>query len=412
MTIPTSTLFDAIIVGGGPNGLTLALALAQIPDFKILIIDGRDPAAFARNGEDSRGSALTAATQSMFKALGLGNALAPHLTEMRDIVVTDGKGPLGQRPSLLNFHTNEPAQAAASMIENRHLALALVEKVEATPAVTLWTNSTVENTVVLPGQTQVWLSDGRSASAPIIIGADGRNSKVRSLAGITVQTHDHGQTALTFTLAHTKPHHNRAEEHFSPSGVCALLPLPDNHSSVVWAETPKRALELAAMSAAEFVETLQEHIGEHLGRLSVKGKINSYPLQLQIASAMSAPRTALVGDAGHVIHPLAGLGLNLGFKDCAALADCIADAVSRGEDHGGAATLDRYETWRRFDITATVAALEGMNKLFASDNPALRSIRQLGLRAMDHLPPIKAMIMSEAAGRNGNLPSLMRPNGR
>lgn len=400
--------FDAIIVGGGPNGLTLALALAQIPEFTVLVIDGRDPAVFARSGSDNRGSALTKTTQSMFKALGLWPALQPHLMEMRDIVVTDGQGPLADRPSLLRFSTKENEHAAAAMIENRHLALALVSQVERAPNITLWANGTVQDVMRQPGKISVALQDGRQANAALLVGADGRHSRVRETAGLAVSSHDHGQTALTFTLAHSLPHGSQAQEHFSPTGVCALLPLPGYRSSVVWAENPTRAQQLMEMSTTEFAGALQKHIGEHLGALQVEGKVNAHSLKLHIASALTAPRIALVGDAGHVIHPLAGLGLNLGFKDCAALHECVGDAIARGEDHGSAAVLERYEAWRRFDIVATVAAMEGMNTLFATDQPLIKFLRQFGLKMVDNLPMAKTMIMRQASGVGSAQPRLMR----
>ena len=252
------------------------------------------------------------------------------------------------------------------------------------------------------------LADGRRAKAPLLIGADGRNSTIRRLAGIAVDTHDHGQSALTFTIHHSLPHGGRAEEHFSPDGVLAILPLPGERSSIVWAVAPGEAARLKALPADAFRAALQQRIGRHLGEITVEGAVNLYPLHLQIAQSMTADRIALVGDAAHVIHPLAGLGLNLGFKDVAALAECVDDAMARGEDHGSALVLERYARWRRFDVASTVVAMEGMNRLFANANPFLAPLRKAGLLLVNKMPQAKAVIMTEAAGTSGTVPRLMR----
>jgi 2-octaprenyl-6-methoxyphenol hydroxylase len=401
------THYDVIIVGGGPNGLALGLALAQISDFKVLILDGRDPAIFAVSGMDTRGTALTQATLRFFARVGLKPLLAPHLMEIRDVKVTDASGPLSRRASLLNLTTAEDEKSAASMIENRHLATSLVTKISDNKNIALWPNVKITNIEVLPGKARLNLADGRVISACLLVGADGKNSLVRKTAKIDVQSHDHSQTALTFTIRHSKSHDNCAEEHFSPGGVCALLPLPDNRSSIVWAENPEKAEALIQMPEPAFVEALQNHIGDHLGEVTLEGKRNAYPLQLQIAKQLTAPRVALVGDAGHVVHPLAGLGLNIGFKDGATLHHCIDEAIKRGDDFGSHQVLERYAQWRRFDIASTVALLEALNGLFSADNKPTQFLRQLGLRLVDHMPPLKTAIMQHAAGTNMELPKLM-----
>ena len=393
--------------------MSLALALAQIAGLQILLVDAGDPRAHAAQGRDTRGSALTRATQHMLAALGVLAPLSGHLMDMRDIIVTDGGQPdqggeLGARPHLLSFTTENGRAAAAAIVENRHLTATLLAAVDATPSITMWTSATITGVTQGKAFAEITLGDGRRVKAALLVGADGRNSTIRQTAGIAVDVHDHGQSALTFTIAHAMPHGGRAEEHFSPNGVLAILPLPDNRSSIVWAETPVEAARLQALPAAEFGAALQSRIGHHLGTVTVEGRVNLHPLKLQIARAMTAHRVALVGDAAHVIHPLAGLGLNLGFKDVAALAECIGEAVSRGEDHGSPVVLERYERWRRFDVAATVVAMEGMNWLFANGDPLLAMLRKTGLALVDKLPPVKAALMREAAGSTGDLPRLMR----
>lgn len=402
---------DVIVVGAGPNGQAMALALgsASLPSpIQVLLVDARDPRSFAASGHDTRGTALTRATQNLFKALGGFEDLKGHLAEMRDVIVTDGTGNHQSRPALLSFATAENQKPAAAIAENRHIAAALMSAVDRSPAIALWSGTTVSAVDRTGGFAKLSFNDGRVAKAPLLIGADGRNSYVRQEAGIAVMSHDDGQAALTFTVAHDNPHGHRAEEHFSPDGVFAMLPLPGNRSSIVWGTAPDEAARLMALAEPVFEDELNARVGTHLGRLRVEGAKQAYPLKRQAALAITAPRTALIGDAAHTIHPLAGLGLNLGFKDVAILAECIAAAMARGEDHGGTAVLQRYEQWRRFDIVSTIAAMEGMNALFVNDWPLLRSLRQAGLRAVDALPSLKNAVMAEASGLNGAVPRLMR----
>lgn len=408
-----NSTFDVIIAGGGPNGMSLALGLGLRPGLRILLVDAGDPRAHATHGHDTRGSALTRATQHMLAALGVLAPLSDHLMEMRDIVVTDGGGAQGGsavdgRPTLLAFTTETDKAAAAAIVENRHLTAALLAAVEDTPSITLWTSATITAVKQSAAFAMITLADGRVAKAPLLVGADGRNSTIRQSASIAVEVHDHRQSALTFTIAHTLPHGGRAEEHFSPHGVLAILPLPGHRSSIVWAEAPSEAARLQALPSVEFATALKARIGPHLGEMTVEGRVNLHPLKLQIARAMTASRIALVGDAAHVIHPLAGLGLNLGFKDVAALVECVVDAMARGEDHGAPQVLERYERWRRFDVVSTVLAMEGMNHLFANDDPLLAMLRKAGLAMVDRLPQVKATIMREASGTTGALPRLMR----
>lgn len=403
--------FDAMIVGGGPNGLALALALGgpqASPPARILVVDARDPRSFALAGSDTRGSALTRATQNLFRGLGCWDSLKDHVAEMRHIIVTDGEGNHDQRPALLSFVTADTGSAAAVITENRWISAALMAAVDRSPGIELRANAVITGVSRRAGHVELLFADGGMASAPLLVGADGRNSFVRNDLGIAVHGHDDQQVALTFSVSHDLPHGLRAEEHFSATGVFALLPLPGNRSSIVWGTSPDEARRLMALADAAFEDALNARAGSHLGRIRLEGVRQAYPLKRQAATAITGPRTALVGDAAHIIHPLAGLGLNLGFKDVAALADCVADALLRGEDIGSPGVLERYERWRRFDIISTIAAMEGMNALFVNDWPFLSHLRQAGLRLVDKLPPVKSALMDEAAGMSGTLPRLMR----
>ncbi len=402
---------DVVIAGAGPNGLAMALALGssrlQRP-LAVMVLDAGDPRARLHEGHDTRGSALTQATQQLLRALGLSDSFFTNLQEMRDIKVTDGAGPLSARPALLSFATDDTHRAAAAIVENRHLNAALLAAVDASPQIKVLTGQKLTDVTVAPGKAHIGTEAGDSYSAPLLIGADGRGSFVRSAAGLTVEGRSHHQVALTFTMVHGLPHGAMAEEHFAADGVFALLPLPGHRYSVVWAMAPERASNLMALPMADFTRQLQDQVGEHLGVVELEGNRQAYPLHTQLAAALTANRVALIGDAAHLLHPLAGLGLNLGFKDVAALADCVHDAVGRGEDLGGPAVLARYAQWRNFDTVSTTALINGMNLLFANDNVALKVLRDAGLRLFDRVPPIKSALMGEASGLTGDLPRLMR----
>jgi 2-octaprenyl-6-methoxyphenol hydroxylase len=399
---------DVMILGGGPNGLAMALALGSrklMRPLSVALLDLRDPRQIPA---DTRGTAITAATRNMFKALGLWTALADRATEMRDVVVTDGNGTHTDRPALLKFETVTGEKAAAVLVENGDLVSALVQEVLASPAISVMAGFSFATLQQTTGHVSVTAGDGRTIRSRLLIAADGRNSRVREAAGISVVKKDYGQTALSFAIAHEYPHGHVAEEHFSSEGVFAVLPLVGCRASIVWGTSPETAARLMSLSEAEFNIELQTRMGQRLGQVSLDGKRGSYPLSRQIADRFSADRIALLGDAAHAIHPLAGLGLNLGFKDAATLADIIAEAVSRGEDFGGPACLERYETARRSDVQFTSLGMDGMNALFVNDNAALKFLRGLGLRAVDQLAPVKSLLMHQASGLSQNNPRLMR----
>jgi 2-octaprenyl-6-methoxyphenol hydroxylase len=399
---------DVIILGGGPNGLATALALGghKLPrPLNILLLDMRDPTA---PSTDTRGTALTRASIAMFTALGLGENLEPHLAEMRDIIVTDAIGQHDRRPSLLTFDTDDNAKAAASMVENHVLHAALAKAVQSSPSIKIQSGFSFASFDAQPGKISLTSLAGESHTASLLIAADGRNSTVRQHLGISIATHDYKQTALSFAVHHQLPHHNRAEEHFSGDGVFAFLPLPGNASSIVWGTSPEHAAQLMALDDEDFNDALNLQLGDRLGRVTLRGKRSAYPLIKQMADHYVGPRIALLGDAAHAIHPLAGLGLNLGFKDAAALADILAQAVSLGDDLGSIAVLERYQMARRFDSTVTSFAMDAMNGLFVNDNPMLKLARDTGLRIIDHLPKMKSTVMGQAAGLSQNNPRLMQ----
>jgi 2-octaprenyl-6-methoxyphenol hydroxylase len=400
--------FDIAIIGAGLNGLTAALAMGSKSlrrPLRVVLIDSKDPFT---TSTDTRGSALTLATQRMLAALGCWDGLRAHAEEMRDIIVTDGTKPIAERATLLRFATEDGRPAAAAIVENGVLLAALRDAVMNSPAITTRFGQAVAEISFGPGLAQVKLADDQVIKASLVIGADGRASRTRQAARIEVETKDYGQGALTFTIAHELPHGGRAEEHFLAHGVLAVLPLTGNRSSIVWADTRARADALMVLDDDAFIAAFTTTLGTHLGSLRLASKRNCYPLGLQIVKDLAGPRLALIGDAAHVIHPLAGLGLNLGFKDAAALAQVLADAVALGEDPGSVAVLDRYVQLRRFDTVATSFSIDRMNALFANDNPLLTGLRGLGLKLVDRIPVAKELFMKEAAGLTGSPPRLMR----
>jgi 2-octaprenyl-6-methoxyphenol hydroxylase len=272
----------------------------------------------------------------------------------------------------------------------------------------LMTGPTVTSISFGPGKATLTLSNGDQIKAALIVAADGRNSPARAAAGIETEIRPYDQSAITLTVEHERPHDGRAEEHFTPQGVFAILPLTGHRSSIVWTETHDEAKRIIALADAKFLTELKKRFGKHRGKLKLASPRHAYPLSLLIAKSFVAPRLALLGDAAHVLHPLAGLGLNLGFKDAASLSDVVSDAAAIGEDIGSLAVLERYQAQRRFDTLATSALIDGMNRLFANNNAFLKTVRETGLRLVDRIPPAKEALMKQAAGTGTSTPRLMR----
>ena len=404
--------YDVVIVGAALNGLAAALALGGPKSNRALsvaVVDIADPAKKAANAVDARASALTRSSQSMFEALGAWDYLAEHAQAMREIIVTDGNGPTAEKPTLLQFGDLSDTQSpTASMLENHVLLGALLKTAAQSSHIQLLTGHAVVEQSFTPGLAKLTLADGTRLSANLLIAADGAKSPLRQAAGIELVGRSYGQMGLVASFDHELPHGGRAEEHFTASGVFAVLPLTGNRSSIVWTKDKTDAHRMIALSPPDFERELQVQVGDHLGKITLIGKQQGYPLSMLVAKEFHGTRLALVGDAAHVIHPLAGLGLNLGLRDAAALAECVADAFALGQDIGGSAVLERYSAWRRFDTVATAALMDGMNRLFSNDNPFLRVVRDFGLRATNQISGLKNAFEREAAGQTGDLPKLLR----
>ncbi len=397
---------DVAIGGGGFAGLALAIALRQGlgETFSVTVVD---PGLSAAKSNDLRASAIAAAARRLFEAIEVWDAVAADAQPILDMVVTDSKLEDAVRPTFLTFGGEvEEGEPFAHMVENRHVIDVLVKKAkELGVDLRATTVSGFENSA---RAIEVRLADGETIPARLLVGADGARSKIREQAGIANHGWNYDQHAIVTTVTHERPHNGRAEEHFLPAGPFAILPLTGNRSSIVWTECAAEATRVVALPDNEFHAELEKRFGLHLGDIEVIGPRRAFPLGLFTARSFIADRLALVGDAAHVIHPIAGQGLNMGLRDVAALAEAIADAARLGLDPGGPDVLERYQRWRRFDTMTMGVATDGLNRLFSNKSDVLRLARDIGLGVVERLPALKRVFIREAAGFTGDVPKLLR----
>ena len=399
---------DVVIGGAGFAGLALAIALRQGlgPSFSVAVADP----ALGRAAKDGRASAIVAAARRLFETIGVWQHVDAQ--PILDMVVTDSRLADVVRPVFLTFGGDvEPGEPFAYMIENAPLLAALAEKAR-DEGVTLKPVA-VAGFEVEGEWVEVELADGHTLAARLLVAADGAHSAIRERAGIASHGFSYAQSAIVATVAHERDHQGRAEEHFLPAGPFAILPLPRDssgrhRSSIVWTEQAQEAARIVALPDGEFHAELERRFGLHLGEIAAVGPRRVHPLGLSVARTFIADRLALVGDAAHVIHPIAGQGLNMGLKDVAALAEVIVDAARLGLDPGSLAVLERYQRWRRFDTIAMGIATDGLNRLFSNQSDALRLVRDVGLGIVDRLPALKHLFIREAAGLVGEVPKLLR----
>jgi 2-octaprenyl-6-methoxyphenol hydroxylase len=406
---------DVIISGGGLVGQSLALALDQA-GLAVIVVDAAKPAETLAPAFDGRAFAIAFASFRMWRALGLGETLEAVAQPIEQILVTDGKlGQGGRRggPSLLHLHFDraeltEQGEPLGLMLEARHVRLALDSAVRARASIRMIQPMSVTAIERDAASASVTLASGERLRAPLLVGADGRRSFVRGALGIRTIGWDYPVTAIVATIAHEKPHGAVAHEFFLPGGPFAILPLKGERSNIVWAEPRAAAEALLKMPERDFLAELRRRFGDFLGELALEGPRFAYPLSLQLAERMIDARAALAGDSAHGIHPLAGQGLNLGLKDCAALAECIADAVRLGLDPGDLSALERYQRWRRFDNVSMALGMEFFDRMFSNDFAPLRAARGLGLAAVNAVGPARRFFMKYAGGGAGDLPKLLR----
>ncbi len=397
-----------LIAGGGLNGPALALALAQA-GFRVSVIDTLPRDTRSAPDFDGRAYALALASCRLLRAIGIWSRIADQAQPMLEIKVTDGRAGEGPSPWMLHFdHAEIEEGPMGHMVEDRHLRRAFLDAMDEDPRITHLSGEAVVAQQAGPGGITVTLSSGAELTGALLVGADGRKSGTAARAGIGRMGWSYGQTGVVCAVAHERPHGGIAHQFFMPAGPLAILPLTGNRCSIVWSETDARAAELMAMEDDAFLAALRPAFGDFLGAIALAGDRFSYPLGLTLAKSFVADRLALVGDAAHGMHPIAGQGLNAGLRDVAALADVLAEAKARGEDIGTALVLGRYQQWRRFDTATLALATDTFNRLFSNDNPLLRGIRDLGMGAVNAMPGLRRGFIREAAGLTGDLPRLMR----
>ncbi|RPE64854.1 2-octaprenyl-6-methoxyphenol hydroxylase [Pacificibacter maritimus] len=398
---------DIVIVGGGLNGPALALACAQ-SGLTVRLIDRLEASELTDEAFDGRGYALSLSSQRLLKATKIWPAVASQAQPILEVKVTDGKAGEGPAPFMLAFdHAETDDGPVGFMLEDRFLRRALLAAVTAEPNITQHHGNVTAQSIT-PCAADVTLDTGEVVSGKVLVGCDGRNSGTATRAGIGRTGWGYKQTSLVCAISHERPHNGCAHQYFMPSGPLAILPLAGNKSSIVWTEKDGLARDIQALSDSEYLDVLRPRFGDFLGDITLVGKRFTYPLGLSLANALAADRLALVGDAAHGLHPIAGQGLNAGFKDVAALAEVLILAHRRGEDIGRSDVLDRYQQWRRFDVAALAVMTDGFNKLFSNDNPLLRFGRDIGMGVVNSMPALRRAAMREAAGVSGDLPQLLQ----
>ncbi|WP_375290266.1 UbiH/UbiF/VisC/COQ6 family ubiquinone biosynthesis hydroxylase [Qipengyuania sp.] len=398
---------DVVILGGGLVGMTLALALAK-RGFSSHVVDRADPADLTADGFDGRASAISTASWNLFRNIGIATALEPFACPISSIAVTDQL-----RPGHLNFTPEAHEGTLGRMFENRRLRLALFEAARGEPLIDWHAKSEVTSRERSDFGVEAKLSDGTALTGSLMVGAEGRNSPTRGDAGISVAKWDYSHRAIIAGISHEKPHQNVAWEIFYPAGPFALLPMRDDEdgthrSALVWTVSEKDAAGTLKLSDRAFLAELDKRMGDLFGKITGVGPRSSFPLGFHHTARITADRLALVGDAAHGIHPIAGQGLNLGLRDVGALVEVLDAGARLGLEPGDAQLLARYERWRGLDAFMVALATDGLTRLFGLSGPAASAIRRFGMAGVERMPPLKRWFMDEARGMAGDLPDLLR----
>ena len=400
-----SSQFDLIIAGGGMTGLALActVAGANVP---VLLIEQRPLPDTTALAFDGRVTAIARGSRHLLEGIGIWPHLAEEAQPILDIEV-------GERHSPLTVHYDHRAvggEPLGHIVENRVIRRALLRRLAelSTGALEVAAPERWGRIERRTDLVDIALASGQRVRARLLAAADGRGSPLRDLVGIGVTRWNYRQTGIVATVAHAEPHRGRAFERFFATGPLAMLPMLGNRSSIVWAADDRLARELIALGDQDFIGELADRFGDRYGALELAGPRWHYPLAMAQARRYTDRRLVLVGDAARTIHPIAGQGWNLALRDVAALAELVVDARRLGLDPGGSYVLQRYERWRRFDSLALIGVTDGLNRLFANDLLPLRLARELGLGAVERIPPLKRFFMRHAMGLLGDLPRLMR----
>ena len=398
---------DIVIVGGGLNGSLMAIAAANI-GFSTIVLDSKDNEASVENRFDGRSYALALSSVRLLKNLNIFKDIIDKSQPILDIKILDGKLVQGPSQFSLHFDNNEIHDGPmGQMVEDRFIRKALFTKINKNEQIDYKFNSKVTEHKKQSGYISVTLDNGKKLDTKLLVGADGRNSELANRAEIKKSGWKYNQSALVCAIEHEADHNGVAWQYFMPSGPLAVLPMTGKRSCIVWTEQNANAKAINLFDETRYTEILAARLGNFLGKFKIIGDRHTYPLELSIADQFIDERLALIGDAAHSVHPIAGQGLNAGFKDIAALAHIIQDARNRGEDLGSLGVLKRYEEWRRFDSAQLAYSTDLFNKLFSNENEALRLARNIGLKLLDSIPVAKRNIIKEAAGITGELPRLM-----
>src|SRR5687767_4965927 len=394
---------DVIILGGGLVGLTLAIALDR-HGLSSIVVDPADPATVAAPGYDGRATAVASASWRMLETIGVGALLEGEGCPIRTIRVGDGLEPGG-----LVFDPADEDDPLGMMFENRRLRAALRECALAAPNVTLLMPARAAGIVRDEAGVRVALEDSRVVTAPLLVGAEGRNSPTREAAGITMARWAYDHAAIVATVTHERHHGNVAYEIFYPSGPFAILPmLPGTRSAIVWSVPAGDAAAVIDLPDRAMAAEIAKRMGGFLGAVEMAGPRWTYPLGFHHAATITGRRLALVGDAAHGIHPIAGQGLNLGFRDAAALAQVLVEGARIGMDLGDAQLMARYERWRSLDTFLVAAATDGLTRIYGVPGRAASAIRRFGMGLVGRIGPLRDQLMAEARGESGDLPLLLR----
>ena len=402
---------DVVIAGGSSTGLALALAIARSlgGELSVTVID-RSARIEARE-DDPRAVSLTAASRRLLEAIGVWAAIEPIAEPVRRIEITDSPLEAGLRPVLLSWDNEVERRGArepaAHIVSLANVAAALAEAVAAEPSIRVLRPAEAVRFAADQLRATIALSGDTGLSARLVVAADGPRSFLRQAAGIKSIGWPYEQVGIAATVVPEREHGGVAVQHFLPSGPFAILPMRDNRCSVTWSEAAAEGRRIVALDDDGFLAELDQRFGGKLGALRLEGHRRCWPLGLQIARAYVGQRLALVGDAAHAVHPIAGQGLNLALRDVAALVEVIADAARVGLDIGDGTALARYQRWRRFDAMTSAAAFDALNRLFSRDERLWRSAREFGLQVVDRLPPLKRAFIGEAAGLTGEVPRLL-----
>jgi 2-octaprenyl-6-methoxyphenol hydroxylase len=398
---------DLLILGGGLVGMTLALAAAR-KGLSSHVVDRADPAELTAEGFDGRASAISTASWNLFGNIGLADRLAPHGCPIASIAVTDG-----MKPGRIDFEPKPDEGSLGRMFANRELRLALFEAAKDQPLIAWHAKAEVVRRQRGEHGVSATLADGAELTGSLMVAAEGRNSPTRQEAGIAVARWDYSHRAIIVGLTHEKPHGNVAWEIFYPAGPFALLPMLDgpsgqHRSALVWTVAEKDAAGMLALSDRAFVAEAEKRLHGIFGAIALEGRRSSYPLGFHHTAKITAPRLALIGDAAHGIHPIAGQGLNLGLRDVGALVEVIVDGMRLGLDPGDAQLLARYERWRGLDTFMVALATDGLTRLFGIPGRLPSTVRRLGMSMVQRTPPLKRWFMDEARGTSGALPELLK----